>query len=395
MASSLAELRGLADTAGAMVIAEFSQVLSSYHPGSLIGEGKIEEIASALQTKKAGTVIFDMELSAAQQKTLEKVLKAKIIDRTRLILDIFAKRARTSEGRLQVELAQLSYMLPRLTGAWRSYSQQVGGIGTRGPGERKLEYERRHIQYRILHLKKELERVKSSRDIRRQKRLSVPMPQVALIGYTNVGKSTLLNALTQSASVYADDKLFATLDPTARRVRLPEGSWAVVTDTVGFIQRLPTQLVAAFGSTLEEVKLADCLLLISDATAKNSENQYKAVETILAQLGAQDIPRVRVFNKIDLLTSPQRRDLEGRCPQELFISAATGEGVTQALKSVQNLLSTRWMLREIDLPTWALKQGALIYGCAQVLSQKHMGDKTRYRLRLTPENWDRLRKKLF
>ncbi|MEK7858050.1 MAG: GTPase HflX [Elusimicrobiota bacterium] len=394
MASSLEELKRLAETAGADVAGEFSQAVSHYHPGTLIGKGKIEEIASGVKTNKASTVIIDKELSPAQQKNLEPALGAKLIDRTRLILDIFSRRARTNEGRLQVELAQLSYMLPRLTGAWRSFSQQVGGIGTRGPGERKLEYERRHIQYRILHLKDQLERVRSARLLRRQKRLTLPMPQVALIGYTNVGKSTLLNTLTRGAAgVYADDKLFATLDPTARRVRLPEGSYAIMTDTVGFIQRLPTSLVAAFRSTLEEVSFADCLLLVSDASSAEAPAQHRAVETVLEELGAKDIPQVRIFNKADRLSARQRDDLTRTYPGALLVSAATGEGVEPALTRIQEVLSERWLLRELDVPTAGPEAGE-VGRCAQVLSRTMHGGKLRYRLRLTAENWGRLQKKL-
>ncbi len=395
MTESLAELRRLAETAGAEVIEEFSQSLARYNPGSLIGEGKLEEISSAVARRKVRTLIFDMELSPGQQKTVESVCKVKVIDRTRLILDIFAQRARTSEGTLQVELAQLSYMLPRLTGAWRAFSQQVGGIGTRGPGERKLEYERRHIQYRILHLKKDLERVRRGRDVRRKMRLSIPMPQVALVGYTNVGKSSLLNTMTRGqAKVYADDKLFATLDPTSRRVRLPEGSACVATDTVGFIQRLPTTLVAAFRATLEEVRLADCLLVVSDATAPSREKQEAEVRSILAELKAQDIPRLRLFNKADLLEPRQRKELEHLNPDALMVSAATGEGLETAMGRLQEVLSQRWVLRELNLPPSQAGRAGELYSCAQVLSQTHLQAGTRYRLRITRENWDRLASKL-
>ncbi|MDE2038779.1 MAG: GTPase HflX [Elusimicrobia bacterium] len=345
-ASSLAELRRLSETAGAKVVAEYSQALERFFPATLIGSGKVLEVSRAACALGAKTVVFDMELAAAQQKNLEAALRTKVLDRTRLILDIFAKRARTNEGRLQVELAQLSYLLPRLTGAWRAFSQQVGGIGTRGPGERKLEYERRHIQRRIQHLKRELAKLERGRRLRRRRRLAAPLPHVALIGYTNVGKSSLLNRLMARSTgggdgaVYADDKLFATLDPTTRRVRLPGGGWAVATDTVGFIQRLPTSLIAAFRSTLEEARLADCLLLVCDATAteRDQARQDRAVEGILEELGARDIPRLRLYNKCDLLTPSQRRELLREKPNALLVCAATGEGVEAVLRLIETSL---------------------------------------------------------
>ncbi|MFA6317874.1 MAG: GTPase HflX [Elusimicrobiota bacterium] len=398
-ADSLAELQGLAETAGAVVTGSLSQSVPRYHPGTLIGSGKVREVSAAAAGLRARTIIFDAELSPAQQKTLEQETGAKIIDRTRLILDIFSKRARTAEGRLQVELAQLTYMLPRLTGAWRSFSQQVGGIGTRGPGERKLEYERRHIQSRILHLQRELERIKARREVQRSRRLSVPVPLIAIIGYTNVGKSTLLNKLTQSspagrradAGVYADDKLFATLDPTTRRVRLPDGTRAVATDTVGFIQRLPTTLVAAFRSTLEEAAMADCLLVVTDATAPDFAAQDAAVDSVLSELGAGQVPAVRVFNKTDLLGPAERRELGRAFPDRPLVSAATGNGIAASLDRVQEVLGRRWLLRELDLPHTAGSLVASVYASAQVLGERHYGTKVRYRMRVTAENWERLR----
>lgn len=392
--SSLAELKRLAETAGVQVAGEFSQAVSRFAPGSLIGRGKIEELSRAVPALKARTVIFDAELSPAQQKTLETALQAKIIDRTRLILDIFAKRARTSEGRLQVELAQLSYMLPRLTGAWRAFSQQVGGIGTRGPGERQLEYERRHIQRRMRHLEGELARVKAGRDLRRQRRLAVPVPQAALVGYTNVGKSTLLNALTGSAAAYADDKLFATLDPTSRRVKLPEGSWAVFTDTVGFIQRLPTTLIAAFRATLEEVRAADCLILVSDASDPDREEQEKSVAAVLTELGAERVPRIVVLNKADRLSAHRRAKLKRQRPDAVLVSATQGEGISEMLALLQEKLGERWVLRELDLPYEKRALAAEVYASAQVLSETHAPGRLRLRLRVTSENWQRLRARL-
>jgi len=404
-AASLEELRRLAQTAGGSVAHALTQRLDRFSPRSLIGEGKVVEVAAAARAHRTKTVIFDEELSPAQQIHLEEHLAAKVIDRTRLILDIFAQRARTKEGELQVELAQLSYMLPRLTGSWRSYSQQVGGIGTRGPGERQLEYERRHIQRRISHLRKDIARVTGDRAQQRRRRQSIPVPSVAILGYTNAGKSSLLNRLMKACgerpaahnarrAVYADDRLFATLDPTTRRVLLPNGGWAVFTDTVGFISRLPTTLIAAFRSTLEEVARADCLLHLEDASAPDRLRQRDIVRGVIEELGAHALPLVRAANKIDLLSVGERRQALADDPEAAPVSALTGEGIPELLTRIESTLNERWLLRELSLDGSQTRHLNGIYGCAQVLSQSAEGARISLRLRVTPENWKRLLHKL-
>ncbi|MFH2201819.1 MAG: GTPase HflX [Elusimicrobiota bacterium] len=391
------ELRRLTETAGGRVTDTLAQRLTRYNPRSLIGSGKIDEVRRAARANDAGTIIFDENLTPAQQLHLERELEAKVVDRTRLILDIFAQRARTKEGELQVELAQLSYMLPRLTGSWRAFSQQAGGIGTRGPGERKLEYERRHIQRRIAHLKDEIKRMARDRATQRNRRTSIPVPSVAIIGYTNAGKSSLLNRLTGSskagggpASVYADDKLFATLDPTTRRIRLPAGGWAVFTDTVGFISKLPPQLIAAFRSTLEEVSRADCILHLEDGASTSIERQRKVVDEVLETLDARNIPRVVAVNKKDLLNPDQHLRLRARNAERLFVSALTGDSIEEMLSRVQDMLNKRWILRELTIAPKNAGRLADIYRSAQVIGQTTRGDRILLRMRVTPENWSRL-----
>lgn len=398
--AALEELRRLTETAGGKVLKTLSQRLNRYNPRSLIGRGKIEEVRRAVASSGAGTVIIDENLSPAQQINLEREIKAKIVDRTRLILDIFASRARTKEGEVQVELAQLSYMLPRLTGSWRAFSQQAGGIGTRGPGERKLEYERRHIQRRIAHLKREIARMERTRKIQRRRRALIPVPSVAIIGYTNAGKSSLLNRLTRisetgaqrsaSRRIYADDKLFATLDPTTRRIRMPGGGHAVFTDTVGFISKLPTTLIAAFRSTLEEVTRADCLIHLEDGTSPTIEGQRTVVDEVLEILDAQRIPRVLAVNKCDVLSKDRRIKTLAWNPARLFVSARTGENIESLLHRVQQVLNERWLNREIALAPSDTRHLSEIYKTAQVLSQTVSRDRILLKLRVTQENWSRL-----
>src|SRR3954471_14162947 len=297
---SLAELNELATSAGAEVVGEFLQRKEKPDPATLIGSGKLEEIAGAAASAQADLILFDHDLTPSQQRNIEKILDARVIDRTQLILDIFARHARTREGQLQVELAQLEYMLPRLTGRGIEMSQLGGGIGTRGPGETQLETDRRKIYRRVRHVKEQLEKVRRIRQQQRQRRESAPIATVALVGYTNAGKSTLFNAMT-NAGVLSSSKMFATLDPTLRSVTLPSKRKVLLSDTVGFIRNLPTTLVSAFRATLEEVQRASLILHVSDASSRLSAEQDAQVEIVLKELEAEKKPRLRVMNKVDLL----------------------------------------------------------------------------------------------
>ena len=333
---SIEELAQLAQTAGAKVEGAMIQRVEKPNHTSYIGKGKVEELAELREKVGYDLVIFDDELSPLQQRNLEEALNVKIIDRTALILDIFAKRAQTREGRLQVELAQLHYLLPRLVGEWSHLERLGGGIGTRGPGETQLETDRRIVKNKILHVQDEIESVRKHRALYRRQRTTQAIPVVSIVGYTNSGKSTLMNALSHS-SVLVEDKLFATLDPTTRRVSLPNQQEMLLTDTVGFIQKLPTLLVAAFRATLEELDEADLLLHVIDITHRNAAEQSATVENILRDLKLDAKPRIAVLNKLDLLV-PTENDMG-----EFIAKSAAAQGKDAVLISA----SKRWGLKEL------------------------------------------------
>lgn len=333
LTDSLAELQQLAETAGAEVVAKVSQKKDRPDTALFLGRGKVQEISMLLQELDANLVILDDEITPSQQHNLEELLGVKILDRTALILDIFTQRARSSEGKLQVELAQLRYRLPRIGGQGLILSRLGGGIGTRGPGETKLEVDRRRIYAKIHDIEAQLSQVKKHRSLHRMQRKTSRIPTIALVGYTNAGKSTLLNALTK-ADVFAEDQLFATLDPTTRLVTLPDRQKALLTDTVGFIQKLPHHLISAFQATLEEVQEADVLLHVVDSSQKNYRLQMQAVEDVLTDLKAKDKPTLYIFNKID-----KEREAGFEIPEEIqassiAVSAKTGEGIEQLLEEI-------------------------------------------------------------
>lgn len=335
---SMEELERLAETAGAQVVGRFTQQLKRVTPATLIGRGKVDEIQASLGELDADLVIVDEDLTPAQQRNLETAFKIMVIDRSQLILDIFARRARSNEGKLQVELAQLDYLLPRLTRQWTHLSRLGGGIGTRGPGETQLEVDRRRIRERISHLRIRLKTVERTRTLQRKERDEVPFATVALVGYTNAGKSTLMNTLTR-AGVFVEDKLFATLDPTTRALRLPNGDKVMTVDTVGFINKIPHSLIEAFKSTLEEVKSADLLLHLVDMANPLFENHIRVIEEVLKEIGAGEIPTLLVPNKMDVVSPELVGKLkgvaaEGVCP----LSALTGAGIDRLLESIGNVL---------------------------------------------------------
>jgi GTP-binding protein HflX len=335
---SLDELADLADAAGARVVMRMLQERQRPDAATFIGSGKVASLAAACEEANVDVVIFDNELNPAQLRQLEERLERKVIDRTQLIFDIFARRARTREGKWQVELAQLKYLLPRLVGSATALSRLGGGIGTRGPGETKLESDRRRIRVRIQAIQREIDQVRQRRSQLRERRQKQSVPTVALVGYTNAGKTTLFNRLTHETAV-ASDALFVTLDPLVRRVRMPDNRELLVSDTVGFIDRLPHALIAAFSATLEEVAEADLILHVIDAGSADRERQMAAVRRVLDEVGAADVPMVAVYNKIDTITADERRRLRDADPSAALISATTGTGAGELLQMMASRLA--------------------------------------------------------
>lgn len=367
---SLEELALLTNSADAEVACQTIQRRERIDPGCFIGRGKAYEIRNLCAEHEVNTVIFDDDLSAAQQRNLEEIIDRKVIDRTRLILDIFARRARTQEGKLQVELAQLTYLLPRLTGKGITLAQQVGGIGVRGPGEKKLEYDRRRIKERITRLEKEIDKVSEHRTQQRQKRQGVPLPIISIVGYTNSGKTTLLNTLT-SSDVFVEDKLFSTLDPTIRRLILPNRQKVLIVDTVGFLHKLPHQLVAAFRATLEEVTSSDLLLHIVDVSHPEFQKQIIAVEKVLQELDALGKPTITAFNKIDLVrNSSLLSRLERKYKDSLSISAKWGWGVDKLHRRIIEYFEKDRITVDLAIPQTRNDLVNLVYERGTVLSRK-------------------------
>lgn len=370
IAFSLQELVHLAETAGVEVLETMEQKRDTHDKRWFIGKGKVSELKERIAVLDADVVIFDDELSGAQVRNLENTLDVKIIDRTQLILDIFAQRAHTREGKLQVELAQLNYLLPRLAGQGVNLSRLGGGIGTRGPGETKLETDRRHIRNRISHLNRQLKEVVKARSLLRDRRKKTGVYQVALVGYTNAGKSTLLQQLA-GTETFIEDKLFATLDLTSRMLRLPSGKEVIITDTVGFIQRLPHDLVAAFRATLEEVLEADLILHVVDSTSVMREEQMKTVAQVLNELGASGKEQFTVFNKIDLLP-PDDVDFSIANGQSLRISAWNEADVEKLKQAIQDRIMSK--LKLFHIPAYDGEALAIAHRIGDVLEQHVDGE---------------------
>jgi GTP-binding protein HflX len=382
---SLDELAELVATAGGSVVGDGVQKLEAIHPATFIGKGKAEEFSDYCRRHQVDTVIFDDELSAAQSRNLEKLFNCKVLDRTALILDIFAARARSREGKLQIELAQLQHLLPRLTRFWGHLSRQQGGIGMRGgEGETQLEVDRRKVQDRIAKLTRDLGEVRRQRALQRVTRQRNKYPLASIVGYTNAGKSTLLNTLT-GAGVLVEDKLFATLDPTTRRLRLPTNQSVLLSDTVGFIRKLPHGLVEAFKATLEEVVQTDLLLHVVDTSHPQADEQIAAVNVVLAEIGAADKPTVMIFNKTDLLPN---REVAGRFvehhPHAVAVSAKTGDGMPALLAEIGSRLRPEREYVRVAIPHERADVIARLHEVGQVVERRFYAKTARFKVRIPP-----------
>lgn len=390
---TLEELKELAKTAGAEVVSRVPIKKRSVDNATYVGSGKAEELSLLGSEVEADLFIFDDELSAIQQRGLEEILGTAVIDRTTLILDIFASRAQSREGKLQVELAQLKYRLPRLLGQGQALSRLGGGIGTRGPGEKKLEIDRRRIRRRIYELEEELKEIARQRELRSEGRRGASTPLIALVGYTNAGKSTLLNALS-GAGVPAEDKLFATLDPVVRKIALPAGTEVMLSDTVGFINKLPHELINAFRSTLEEVTRADLILHVVDISSEYHETQMRVVEEVLSDLGAGNTPRIDVFNKCDRLPEfPAQHENAGE-RRRVFISAKEGRELDTLLSEAEALLNSRRHEIDVTVPYSKYEAVSFIYKVGTVLFEEHTEDGTHIRAYLDEADHGQLKKLL-
>ncbi|MFN2590801.1 MAG: GTPase HflX [Actinomycetota bacterium] len=379
---SLDELAALASAAGAQAVGRVVQSRATPDPATFVGRGKVDEIHDLVHTRRADAVILDDELSPGQLRNLEERLKVKVLDRTALILDIFALHARSGEGKAQVELAQLNYLLPRLRGWGEAMSRLGGGIGTRGPGETKLEVDRQHIRRRIAKLRRDIADLARTRKVKRAGRERSGVPQVALVGYTNAGKSTLLNTMTGASALVADQP-FATLDPTTRRLVLPNGRRATVSDTVGFVRKLPHDLVEAFKSTLEEVRRAHLLVHVADAASRDLDAQLQAVREVLGQIGAAELPEVVALNKWDRVDRMHRARILRRLPNAVPVSAQTGEGIPDLLERLQQVLPGG----PVEVVLWVpFERPAVVpwlYREAEVVTAQSDGEGTRVVARVT------------
>ncbi len=390
---SFEEAKNLALTAGAELIGEEFAEIRQFNPSTFLGKGKVETLGLQLTELKPDLVIVDHELSPVQNRNLEETWKTRVIDRTGLILDIFAQRARSKEGKLQVELAQYQYMLPRLVGAWSHFSKQQGGIGVRGPGETQLEVDRRRVRERISIIKKSLTKVTTAREIHRARRQAVPIPTISLIGYTNAGKSTLFNKLL-NAHELAEDKLFATLDPKTKKLRLPSGQKILISDTVGFIRNLPHQLIESFKSTFEEVAESDLLIHVIDASHPDRTQQIETVEKLLCELGLSHKPLIRAMNKIDLIdeTLNQSDPTDGNMGNMVRLSSLKSYGLENVLDKIEVTLSKHYYKHvQLLIPHDQGKALNMVYNHGCVLSSKNTPEGTLITANL-PQKWHNLYK---